>query len=136
MRGEEPALDMALLAQVDEMRSRDVGPGAEADGWYAALDEVKALARVDAARHHNRALSQAALCAALVKENTALREQAESARFELSRGVLDLVVPRPETSLGEVVAESVEEVLNLKHQVRDLNDLDCCGGPLTSLEEL
>lgn len=37
-----------------------------------------------------------------------LRKQIEDARFELSRGVLNLVVPRPEQTLAELVAEVVE----------------------------
>ncbi len=38
-----------------------------------------------------------------------LRKQIEDARFELSRGVLNLAVPRPEQTLAELVTEVVEE---------------------------
>ena len=38
-----------------------------------------------------------------------LAKQIEDARFELSRGVLDLIAVRPEQTLAEIVAEVIKE---------------------------
>lgn len=96
-----------LTDQIDQLLAQNTvaqGRGGESysDGWDDALLEARALAKAHAKVQREVVEGLAATFVAQTKE-------INDARQELSRGVLDLLVARPEQTLAEIVTEVVKE---------------------------
>lgn len=115
-----------LTDQIDRLLvERNVSVGSEYEDGYENGYEAGLLA----ARELSAAYEEAqrvqmdnigAVMGRLLKVDTDAQKQVEDARFGLSRNVLDLIQPRPEQTLAEIVAEVVKEfrrtaVVSAKH---------------------
>lgn len=92
-----------LTDQIDQLlaehRYEDEG------AWYDGREETLVEVRKLAAAHQEAQRKVVDELAAIFVEQAKV---IEDARFELSRGVLDLIQPRPEQTLAEIVAEVVK----------------------------
>lgn len=105
---------MNVIAEIDKLLAEDNSAQERAGesysiGWEEALLKARKLALAYVKHRQGLDIGCSTLIHQLMEENAVLLKQVEEARFELSRGVLDLVVPRPEQTLAEIVAEVVKE---------------------------